>query len=504
MNKKILIISLLLFKSIAVFAQSSGTKALNKDATAEKYAATILQKDLSKHLHIIAADSMEGRLTGTPGQKKAAKYIANYFKSLGLQAPVKGTDGASHFQEFQQVKRGWGEVYIKIGEEKLAFMKDFYVLQNSLMKEETPISLVFVGKEADLAKVSVEGKGAIFYEAENDGKIANLARQKGAKTVMFVKGKDQASFLEEVNYNAYYLKKASKGIKGKLSTEQAIFFLAPATAARLLGASEADVMAQKINVGTVGKDIKIKAEVVEKVDWTSENVLGFLEGSDKKDEIVIITAHYDHVGTTDGVVYNGADDDGSGTVTVLELAEAFAKAKAEGKGPRRSILFMTVAGEELGLYGSEYYADVDPIFPLKQTVCDLNIDMVGRMGGDYEKSKDFNYIYLIGSDKLSTELHELSEQVNKTYTKLKLDYKYNSESDPNRFYYRSDHYNFAKKNIPIIFYFNGTHDDYHQPGDDVEKIHFPKMEKIGRLIFHTAWEVANRENRLKVDKTDSK
>jgi hypothetical protein len=502
MNKKLLIFSLLLLKSMTVFAQTSTPKAIAKDATAEQYAATIVQKDLSKHLHIIAADSMEGRLTGTPGQKKAAKYIANHFKSLGLQAPVKSADGMSHFQEFQQVRRGWGEVYIKLGEEKLTFMKDFYVLQNSLMKEETPVSLVFVGKASDLGNVSVEGKAALFYEAENDGHIANLARQKGAKTVLFIKGKNKEEFLEAISFNAYYLKKSSKGIKGKLSQEQAVFFLAPATAARVLGASEADILAQKIKAGTVGKDLKIKAEIIEKVDWTSENVLGFMEGSDKKDEIVVITAHYDHVGTTEGVVYNGADDDGSGTVTVLELAEAFAKAKAEGKGPRRSILFMTVAGEELGLYGSEYYADVDPIFPLKQTVCDLNIDMVGRMGGDYENSKDYNYIYLIGSDKLSTELHELSEQVNKTYTKLKLDYKYNREDDPNRFYYRSDHYNFAKNNIPIIFYFNGTHDDYHQPGDDVEKIHFPKMEKIGRLIFHTAWEVANRENRLKVDKSN--
>ncbi|MCU0446164.1 MAG: M28 family peptidase [Microscillaceae bacterium] len=502
MNRPLIFFLVLLCTNTGVFAQAGSPKTLGKDATAEKYATTILQKDLSKHLHIIAADSMEGRMTGTNGQKKAARYIANHFKSLGLQAPVKQNEGMSYFQEFQQVKRGWGEVYIKLGEEKLNFMKDFFVLQNSLMREETPMSLVWVGKESDLAQVDVSGKGAVFYETENDGAISNLARQKGAKTVLFIKGKDQKEFLEAVSYNAYYLKKPTKGIGGKLKNETAVFFLAPAAAARLLGVSEADLMSQKVPSGTPGKDIRIKAEMIEKVDWTAENVLGFLEGSDKKDEIVVVTAHYDHVGTNDGVVYNGADDDGSGTVTVLEIAEAFAKAKAEGKGPRRSILFMTVSGEELGLYGSEYYTDQDPIFPLKQTVCDLNIDMVGRMGGDYEKSKDPNYIYLIGSDKLSSELHDLSEQVNKNYTKLKLDYKYNSESDPNRFYYRSDHYNFAKNNIPIIFYFNGTHDDYHQPGDDVSKIHFPKMEKIGRLIFHTAWEIANRENRLKVDKSD--
>ncbi|MFC0185845.1 Peptidase family M28 [Pseudarcicella hirudinis] len=230
---------------------------------------------------------------------------------------------------------------------------------------------------------------------------------------------------------------------------------------------------------------------------TSHNVLGFIEGTDKKDEILIISSHYDHIGQTkQGIVFNGADDDGSGTVAVMAIAKAFSKAKEEGKGPRRSILFLTVSGEEQGLLGSEYYTE-QPVFPLVNTVCDLNIDMIGRFDPHHKKATD--YVYLIGSDKLSSQLHSISETANQTYTHLNLDYSYNVENEPNQFYYRSDHYNFARKGIPIIFYFDGVHEDYHQSTDDVEKIDFNLLQKRARLVFYTAWEIANRENRPLVD-----
>lgn len=229
---------------------------------------------------------------------------------------------------------------------------------------------------------------------------------------------------------------------------------------------------------------------------TAENVLGYIEGSDLKDELVVVSAHYDHLGIHDGVVFNGADDDGSGTVAVLEMAEAFAKAKKEGHGPRRSMLFLTVSGEEKGLLGSKYYTD-NPVYPLARTVADLNIDMIGRVDDKHLNNPD--YIYLIGSDKLSSELHMINEYANKTYSNLELDYTYNDVKDKNRFYYRSDHYNFAKNNIPVIFYFNGVHADYHKETDEVEKINFPKMEKITKLVFYTAWELVNRNDRIKVD-----
>ncbi len=229
----------------------------------------------------------------------------------------------------------------------------------------------------------------------------------------------------------------------------------------------------------------------------TQNVVGFIKGSEFPNEIIVISAHYDHIGTKDGAVYNGADDDGSGSMALLEIAEAFKEAVKNGQRPKRSILFLHVTGEELGLYGSKYYTE-NPIFPLENTVCDLNIDMIGRIGS--EKKGNENYIYLIGSDKLSQELHNLSESVNKKYTNLELDYTYNDENDPNRFYYRSDHYNFAKHNIPIIFYFNGVHEDYHKATDTPDKIHYELLAKRAKLVFLTAWEVANQEKRITADK----
>ena len=231
-----------------------------------------------------------------------------------------------------------------------------------------------------------------------------------------------------------------------------------------------------------------------KVVVKGENVLGYIEGTDLKNELLVITAHYDHLGKKDSLIFNGADDNSSGTASIMEIAEAFMLAKKEGYSPRRSVLIMAVSGEEKGLLGSKYYTK-KPIYPLKNTIANLNVDMIGRVGN---KKDHANYIYLIGSDMLSTELHNISEEVNNKYTQLELDYTFNKEDDPNRYYYRSDHYNFAKNNIPVIFYFNGVHEDYHRPSDTIEKLDFNKIKKISKLIFLTAWELANREERIKL------
>ena len=225
-----------------------------------------------------------------------------------------------------------------------------------------------------------------------------------------------------------------------------------------------------------------------------ENVLGYIEGTDLKDELIIITAHYDHLGKHDSLIFNGADDDASGVAGAMEIAEAFMIAKKEGYGPRRSILIMPVSGEEKGLLGSEYYTN-NPIYPLENTIANLNIDMIGRLDDWHDNG---NYVYLIGSDRLSIELHNLNEEINAKYIGLDLDYRFNDEEDPNRYYYRSDHYNFAKNNIPVIFYFNGIHEDYHRPSDTIEKLDFNKIETITKLIFLTAWELANRDERIKL------
>ncbi|WP_026451926.1 M28 family metallopeptidase [Aequorivita capsosiphonis] len=230
----------------------------------------------------------------------------------------------------------------------------------------------------------------------------------------------------------------------------------------------------------------------------SENVIAYIKGSEKPDEVIVISAHLDHVGIDkNGNIFNGADDDGSGTVSVMEMAQAFQQAVKDGNGPKRSILFLHVTGEEIGLYGSRYYTE-NPLFPLENTVADLNIDMIGRI--DPNKKDNPDYLYLIGSDMLSQELQDVSTSVNDKYTKLELDYKFDDPDDPNRFYYRSDHYNFAKNNIPVIFYFNGVHEDYHKITDTPDKIEYELMAKRAKLIFLTAWELANREKRIALDK----
>jgi Zn-dependent M28 family amino/carboxypeptidase len=281
------------------------------------------------------------------------------------------------------------------------------------------------------------------------------------------------------------------------------FFVRPEVLDNLVGGKKVrEKMIKSIRKKRVpqSKQSKNEASISVKRDenkFVSDNVLCFIEGSDPiiKHEVVVITAHYDHVGIIDGEIYNGADDDGSGTVSVLEIAQAFKKAKDEGHGPRRSVLLMLVSGEEKGLLGSEWYT-MHPIFPLESTVVDLNIDMIGRVDPEHT---DSNYVYLIGSDKLSTELHDISEKTNATYTNLDLDYTYNDPKDPNRYYYRSDHYNFAKNNIPCIFYFSGVHEDYHKPTDTPDKIMYDKTATIARLVFLTAWDIANRDGKLVVN-----
>jgi hypothetical protein len=229
----------------------------------------------------------------------------------------------------------------------------------------------------------------------------------------------------------------------------------------------------------------------------SENIWAFIEGSEKPQEILVVSAHYDHVGTKNGAVYNGADDDGSGTVALMEMAQSFIQAKKDGKGPKRSILFLHVTAEEHGLHGSRYYTE-NPLFPLANTIANINIDMIGRRDDLHNATN--NYIYLIGSDYLSTDLYEICEEANKKSVNIELDYKYNSRSDPNRFYYRSDHYNFAKNNIPSVFLFNGVHEDYHQASDEVSKIEFDALTKRTKLAFVIAWDLANKKSRPEVDK----
>jgi hypothetical protein len=499
----------------------------------QKFAETITATDLEKHLRILAADDMQGRETGTPGQRKAAEYISSQFAANNLKPIVKTDDGKTSYQQpFTLYKKTWGDFYVSAGGKRFTYLKDF--ITNGLLNvpTETAYETVFVGygigdaNYDDYANLDVKGKAVVMLDGEpktlsSSGDASKwsgpngwrakstLAKEKGAAQIFIVSADSEDGFKRLVSergalqarFNRLGLKPGSENI-GSVG----IFMVSSETGATLLNTTADKIKqtasqlaeATKPASSSLSGKVSVKAERIDE-KTESSNVLGFIEGTDKKDELMIISAHYDHIGVSpDGQVNNGANDDGSGTVSVLEIAQAFAKAKAAGQGPRRSILFLTVTGEEKGLLGSEYYADMNPVLPLANTVCDLNIDMVGRVD-DLHQGKSDNYIYVIGSDKLSSELHKISEDVNQKYIKMDLDYKYNDPQDPQRIYYRSDHYNFAKHRIPIIFYFNGLHADYHKPTDDVEKIDFKLAERSARLVFYTAWEVANREQRLVVD-----
>ncbi|MBC5775854.1 M28 family peptidase [Pontibacter sp. KCTC 32443] len=472
---------------------------------ATTYGQTITAADLSKHLNIIASDAYEGRNTGEKGQKMAAEYISKEFREDGLTGPVTANSNP-YYQPVSLEKGTWGDGHIMVGTRKFAMMQDFFPMGSSVYTTEQSAMPVFIADNAAIDTASLKGKMLVamvtnLAEAEkkmND--IGQLARKAEAASVMYVLGADAFTMMNQ-RY-AGRLRQASISLPGKTNSRRTTTFIAsPALGAAILGTTPDKLTATTTNYKPVAS-----IQVLTKRNTTplpSENVLGFIEGSDKKDEVVVVTAHYDHVGIEQDAegedkIFNGANDDGSGTVAVIELAEAFAQAKKAGHGPRRSILFMTVTAEEKGLLGSEYYSE-NPIFPLANTVANVNIDMIGRMDFDYEKTNDSNYIYVIGADKLSSELHAINEEANQKYTNLKLDYKYNDENDPNRFYYRSDHYNFAKNGIPIIFYFNGVHADYHKPSDSVDKILFDSAEKVARLAFYTTWELANRDNRIVVD-----
>ncbi len=488
-----------------------------KKADPKEYAATITEAELKEHLVVYASDEFEGRETGTPGQKKAAEYIKKEYENLGISA-AKG-DG-DYFQkvplELKKVPNG----SITINDKAHTIGEGFLTFSASEGSFEEVVYAgygVEEGDYSDFSDIDVSGKVVLIKAGEpknEDGTFVlsgttesskwgdpnesmsvkdELLQSKGAKGMLYY---DMANF-QRFNRYFQYMKTNNSGqmsIKTADKDKSFAIYLDSEIAKELLPDIDTN------HTPSIIKTSLTVATETENGEIDSENVAAILKGSEISDEYVVISSHLDHIGVTaDGQINNGADDDGSGTVALLEIAEAFKKAAEAGNGPKRSIIFLHVTGEEKGLLGSQYYTDVEPIVPLKKTVANLNIDMIGRI--DPKREGDRNYIYLIGSDKLSTELHELSEEVNQKFMNIELDYTYNDENDPNRFYYRSDHYNFAKNNVPIIFYFNGTHDDYHRPGDTPDKINYDLLENRSRLIFHTAWEVANRDTRVVVDKT---
>lgn len=519
-------------KLLWLFLFGFSFQAWAQNPNAIKYAKLITPESARKHLSVLASDEFEGRETGKRGAELAANYIAKEFKKLGLKAPVKG----SYFQNVELTESSFEVSKFQINHEHLQNLKHFYLAGTFPEKKIKAEELVFAGygisteRYDDLKGIDITGKVVLIMgrgEPTKDGvslisKSAELSEwsKVRAKRIQNILSKKPALILAVNPDLSQALAKAGshfaqpsialKSKKGAVeSTEADVIQVTPETAAIFLknsGKTFNQLISAINETGSPASEVlKTDFETTygsKSKDVKAVNVLGYLEGSDLKNELLVISAHYDHVGlTTEGEdkVNNGADDDGSGTTAVLELAKIFSQAKKEGKGPRRSILFLAVVGEEKGLLGSEWYSD-HPVFPLKNTVTNLNIDMIGRVDPAHKDNPD--YCYLIGSDKLSTQLHRISENANATYTKLKIDYKYNDPNDPERIYYRSDHYNFAKHGIPIIFYFNGVHEDYHKVSDEISKINFPLLTKRAQLVFYTAWDIVNRRERPLVDVAD--
>jgi hypothetical protein len=512
-----------------LMAQQGPNVQPEKIVDGTRYANTIDKKELRYLLTNLSSDEMAGRELGTKGNTDAAIFIANHFKNLGLTEVVD-----DYFQKipFNTSKT---DATLKINNQDYKHLKDFLCMPNS--NNELPFfkaeEIVFVGYGIDDEKYSdyrgkdVNGKVVLMYKGEpkNENGISHItgteeesswstdpskkamaAKNLGVKSMLYI----EDEIMKQIGRYRRFLVGPSLKLGEAGQAEELPFannFVISSTIAKeAIGKKISKVIKarDKINAKGKPKSFSIKSNVEMAITRDAktiyhENVLGFIEGTDPdlKDEVVIVTAHYDHVGQRGEDVFNGADDDGSGTVAVMEIAEALKDAQRAGDGPRRSVLCMLVTGEEKGLLGSKYYTE-NPIFPLEKTVANVNIDMIGRVDPKHEE-KDA-YIYVIGSDYMSDELHEINETVNSKYTKLDLDYTYNAKDDPNRFFYRSDHFNFAVKGIPAIFYFNGTHADYHRPSDTIEKIDFDQLAKRAKLAFYTTWELANRDARINVDR----
>ena len=520
--------------SPSVKAAKTKTKTAGSDWSA-KYAEQVNAERLRTHLAVLASDEYEGRETGTKGQHMAATYVAEQFKKAGLTGPVPNAKDP-YQQPFNVEQVTWADgATLKVGSTNYVWLTDFYGLSDSPFAEETTVKPLFVGygieqpgysdyadldvKDQDLLialgePTTSEGKAVLSADGSptkwgNDYRAkAQLATQKGARSVFFVSFNPTSNFAKQAaRLTPFITRPATMMVADKAADKPSrtpSFFVSPAVGLAALGTTDAAIQAYLSKISSTKQPVPAPFTVVpmqvqavrKRVPVETENALGFIEGTDLKDDVIVISAHHDHLGMHDGEVFNGADDDGSGTSAIVTMAEVFAKARQDGHGPRRSLLFLSVTGEEKGLFGSEYYAK-HPVFPLAKTMVDLNVDMIGRTDVEHEGKPD--YVYVIGSDKLASELKVITEAQNKQYTKLDLDHRFDDPADPNRFYYRSDHYNFAVNKIPVAFFFNGVHADYHKESDEIEKIEFPKMEKRARLVFHLAWELANRDGRIVVD-----
>jgi hypothetical protein len=538
--------SLLVTTFPATYAQRAADKS-NKAAaavTTQRGVDTISANQIKDYLTFIASDEMEGRDTPSRGLDTTAKFLALNLARWGLKP---AGDTGSFFQriDLRRDRADNGQTKVEINGRTLAAGTDYLPAGGS---GDISGQLVFAGsgwfvksKEIDSYKgVDPAGKIAVVFGIPNApprgvtradfGKQGegfmnpnDYARSKGVVGLIYV---PDFQYLANWQRNRQRIMERGSTVVAKFQTAttssplpsvvispeiaNSIFAGERQSAAGIFNASYSSSGAALPEPFLMSQTKQITISVASSTETVpTQNVVAVWEGSDPvlKNEYVALGAHYDHVGSGcpavgSDTICNGADDDGSGTTALLSIAEALAKAPTQ---PKRSVLFVWHCGEEKGLWGSRYFTEY-PTVPLNQIVAQINIDMIGRSkkpGDTNPRNRDLtgpDAVYLIGSTMMSTELGEIVNTVNKSFLNLTLDTRYDDPKDPNRFFFRSDHYNYARKGIPIIFFFDGVHEDYHRAGDTADKIDYQKMEKITRTIYMTLWEIANRPLRLKVDK----
>lgn len=546
-------ISYILLIFVAIGCNSTNQVRYNTDsAQLIPYNEKIEESFLRHHLEIIASDQMMGRDTGTEGQKMAAEYLADFYTSIGFEP--KGDDG-TYFQKFDLIGTVTDSLvyntYRVSGSDHHLVNKtveapgshgDYTRIFGGASKLEGEIVFAGFGVTDEsrgidhLAGEELEGKWVLVFdeiphvvngetlinpEFNNNARISSIVRDHNALGILLIPNLSQNEFEEEAKFNAdlvsnptsmslAYRERTGRASGASFGVNQ----ISPALAAEILGLENASQLSAKRNeliadiqgFNATNTSYYLDFEPYsDRQNVETENVLAYIEGADEelKDEVLVLMAHYDHVGIdqpdeTGDRLHNGADDNGSGTTALLGIAHAINEAQKEGYKPKRSILFLHVTAEELGLLGSRYYSD-HPVIPIENTVASFNADMIGRNDPEHEANGETDYVYLIGGEIISSELDSMVVEANNKSVGMTLDRRYNDLTDRNQFYRRSDHWNFGRLSVPFVFFFTGVHADYHRPSDTVDKIDFEKYTRIVRLIYTSSIEVLNYDGRPQVD-----
>jgi Peptidase family M28 len=499
-------------------------------------AEDITANQLRAYLTFVAADEMEGRDTPSRGLDITANYLASQLQRWGVKP---AGDEGTFFQRISLLRRKVdpAKTTAALGDRTYVYGDDFLASSHPGGEAKGPLvyigyGLVFKAKNLDPYKgLDVKGKFLVIHQglppgvSQTDLKgkdgddyetTSHYAARNGAAGILVVP--DMQTLMTWKTTRQAAVDRGSIQVE-RLQDGTAVvpqITASPAMIGTLFGGEKltgAEVMSRAFartatDPFELGKDKILSVTIAANSEkLRTQNVVGILEGRDPvlRNEYVAVGAHYDHIGIRPGsgdTIYNGADDDGSGTVAVLAIAEAFARQRTR---PRRSLLFVWHAGEEKGLWGSALVTKFPPV-PIERIVAQINIDMIGRSRppGDTKPANQRltgpDEIYIVGSTMMSTELGELAAHVNEGYLGLTLNRKYDDPKDPERIYFRSDHYNYAKRGVPVLFFFDGVHEDYHRPSDSVDKIDFAKMEKVTRTIYAIAARVADLPSRPRIDK----